>query len=299
MASVETFEDLFEKSLRDIYDAEKQHTKALPKMLKKVHHPELKEAFRKHLDETERQVERLEQMFEILEIKGKGERCEAAQGLVQEAQETMSEVEDPQIRDAGIIAAAQALEHYEIAHYGTLIAWAQKLGEREVVKLLQETLREEHAANQLLNQLAEQTINEEAMEAGDEDMDEEGEEHDDEMREDDGDEMHAGGMEAGGDDEEERGRKSGGQRGQQGGQRREPPSRRPKQAASRGQQGSGRQQGSNDNGGRHAGGNGNGGSKQAKGRQGGADDLKQREYKDAQGRTRYHTRAYMRSHAKG
>lgn len=296
MASVETFEDLFEKSLRDIYDAEKQHTKALPKMLKKVHHPELKEAFQKHLEETERQVERLEQMFEILEIKGKGERCEAAQGLVQEAQETMSEVDDPQIRDAGIIAAAQALKHYEIAHYGTLIAWAQKLNEREVVKLLQETLREEHAANQLLNQLAEQTINEEAMEAGDEDTGEEGEEHGEDMHEDDGEAMRAGGMEEDEDEvDEERGR----QRRGQGGERRQPPSpREPRQAASRGQQKGSRQQGRNGNGGRQQGGrNGNGGSKQAKG--GGADDLKQREYKDAQGRTRYHTRAYMRQHAKG
>lgn len=287
MASVETFEDLFEKSLRDIYDAEKQHTKALPKMVKMAHHPELKKAFEQHLEETQHQVERLEQCFEILEIKGKGERCEAAQGLVQEAQETMSEVEDPQVRDAGIIAAAQAMEHYEIAHYGTVIAWAQKLGEREVMKLLQETLREEHAANQLLNQLAEQTINEEAMEAGEEDMDEEYEGSDEERSE-DSEEMHAGEDE--GDEEEQ-------PRGRHGGQpRRQPPSGQPtKQAQGRGQQGRG-QQSRGGNGGRAQAsrdGHGNAGARKQSQARGGADELKQREYKDKDGNVRYHTRSFM------
>lgn len=161
--AVETFEDLFMHLARDAYQAEKQHTKALPKMARNAAHPDLVQAFEQHLEETEQQLERLERIFEIMGVKGKGTKCEAAEGLITEAQEIMGEIDDEQVRDAGIIAAAQALEHYEIARYGTLVAWAQKMGQREVVKLLQESLREEHSANQLLNQLAEQTINDEAM----------------------------------------------------------------------------------------------------------------------------------------
>lgn len=288
MASVETFEDLFEKSLKDIYDAEKQHSKALPKIVKMAHHPELKKAFQQHLEETQRQVERLEQCFEILEIKGKGERCEAAQGLVQEAQETMSEVDDPQVRDAGIIASAQAMEHYEIAHYGTVIAWAQKLGEREVVKLLQETLREEHAANQLLNQLAEQTINDEAMEAGEDETDEE------DANEESDEEMHAAGKDDGADDDEDdaderdepRSRRDSGQ------QRRQPARQPARPAQGRGQQS--RPAPRNGNSGRQPDRNGKQGSRQ----QAGGGDMKSREYRDRDGNVRHHTKAYMRQHAK-
>ena len=165
---IETFEDLFENMLRDVYDAEKQHSKVLTKMAKMAAHDGLRQAIDKHFEETQRQVERLEQIFEILEMKGKGQKCEATRGLIEEAQEIMSEVEEAPVRDAGLIAAAQALEHYEIARYGTLVAWAQKLGEREVVGLLHDSLREEHNTNQLLNQLAEQTINDQALHAEEE-----------------------------------------------------------------------------------------------------------------------------------
>ena len=307
--TIETFEDLFENMLRDVYDAEKQHTKALPKMAKMAVHDDLREAFEQHLEETHRQLERLEQIFEIMEIKGKGQKCEAAQGLIEEAQETMGEVEEEQVRDAGIIAAAQALEHYEIARYGTLVAWAQKLGEREAVKLLQESLREEHNANNLLNQLAEQTINEEAMQA-DEDEEEMGEEDE---------EMQAGEE----DDEEERGmgRRRGGMeegrgrqqqmRGREGGRGREQGGRQGQQ--SRGQQGGGRggqggqgrggQQSRNggrsgQSGGRQvmAAGNRSSSTRRSQAAGGRGDDLKAREYRDAQGRIRHHTRAYMEQH---
>jgi ferritin-like metal-binding protein YciE len=278
--TIETFEDLFENMLRDVYDAEKQHTKALPKMAKMAANDELREAFEQHLEETHRQLERLEQVFEIMEIKGKGQKCEAAQGLIEEAQETMGEVEEEQVRDAGIIAAAQALEHYEIARYGTLVAWAQKLGEREAVKLLQESLREEHNANNLLNQLAEQTINEEAMHADDE---EETGEEDEELQ-------------AGEEDEDEepdmRRRRGGMDEG------------RGRQQDMRGREGRGREQGgrqarnggrSGQSGGRQVMAAGNRGSSarrsQAAGGKG--DDLKAREYRDAQGQIRHHTRSYM------
>lgn len=170
---VETFDDLFLHMARDAYQAEKQHLKALPKLARNSAHPEIVQAFEQHLQETGQQVNRLERIFEIMGVKGKSVKCEAAEGLITEAQEIMSEIDDEQLRDAGIIAAAQALEHYEIARYGTLVAWAQKIGQREIVKLLQETLREEHYANQLLNQLAEQTINEEAAEHSGEDRSEE------------------------------------------------------------------------------------------------------------------------------
>ncbi len=172
--AIDTLEDLFEDMLRDVYDAEKQITKALPKLMKAAGHDELRMAFEQHLHETQQQVDRLEQIFDILDMPAKGQRCEATQGLIEESQELMEEVEDDQVRDAGMIAAAQAVEHYEISRYGTLVAWAQKLGEREVVRLLQETLREEHNANHLLNQLAEQTINEDASHADKHDDDDRG-----------------------------------------------------------------------------------------------------------------------------
>jgi ferritin-like metal-binding protein YciE len=288
--TIDTFEELFENMLRDVYDAEKQHTKAIPKMAKLAVHEDLKQAFEQHLEETHRQVDRLEQIFEIMEIKGKGQKCEAAKGLIEEAQETMGEVEEEQVRDAGIIAAAQALEHYEIARYGTLVAWAQKLGEREAVKLLQESLREEHNANHLLNQLAEQTINEEAMHADDEEMGEEdegeemraGEEEDDEepdMR------RRRGGMDEGRGRQQEmrardgRGREQGGQQagGGRGGQQ--------SRNGGRSAQSGGRQV--------MAAGNRGSSARRSKAAGGKGNDLKAREYRDAKGQIRHHTRAYM------
>lgn len=174
--SIENFDELFVHLARDVYNAEKQLTKALPKLARTAANDELREGFEQHLQETEQHVERLEQIFEMLGQNPKGMKCAAAEGLVEEAQEIMGEIEDEQVRDAGLIAAAQAFEHYEISRYGTLVAWAQKMGQREIVRLLQQTLREEHNANNLLNQLAEQTINDEAMEAGEEESEDDEEE---------------------------------------------------------------------------------------------------------------------------
>jgi len=162
--TISTFDELFMNMLRDVYQAEKQHVKALPKMARNTVHPELREAMEQHLEETEAQVERLEQIFDMLGSKPKGQKCEAVEGLLEEAQEIMDEVDEEVVRDAGVIAAAQALEHYEIARYGTLVAWARRMGERDIMRLLQQSLREEHNANHILNELAEEAINAEAQE---------------------------------------------------------------------------------------------------------------------------------------
>lgn len=138
--SIEKIDELFVHLARDVYNAEKQLTKALPKLARTAANDELREGFEQHLQETEQHVERLEQIFEMLGQNPKGMKCAAAEGLVEEAQEIMGEIEDEQDRDAGLIAAAQAFEHYEISRYGTLVAWAQKMGQREIVRLLQQTL---------------------------------------------------------------------------------------------------------------------------------------------------------------
>lgn len=180
--TIASFEELFMHLLRDVYQAEKQHVKALPKMARNAAHPELQQAMEQHLEETKGQIERLEEIFEMMDGRARGQQCEAVEGLLEEAQEIMGEIDDEMVRDAGVIAAAQALEHYEIARYGTLVAWARRMGERDVVRLLQQTLREEHNANHILNELAEETINAEAQEASAEE--EEGwEEEEDEGRE--------------------------------------------------------------------------------------------------------------------
>jgi ferritin-like metal-binding protein YciE len=147
--------ETFLSELSDIYDAEKQLTKALPKMAKAAEHEELKEAFEAHLEETQRHIERLEDVFEMFGQPAKGKKCKAMKGLVEEGQEIISEDEG----DAAIICAAQKVEHYEIATYGSLCAWAKLLGENEAADLLTETLDEEKAADEKLNTLAESTIN--------------------------------------------------------------------------------------------------------------------------------------------
>jgi ferritin-like metal-binding protein YciE len=155
---------LFEDSLKDIYWAEKALTKAIPKMAKKATSDELIEALENHLVETEGQVEKLEEVFDLIGKKAIGKKCEAMDGLIKEADEIMKETDDGAMRDAGIIAAAQKVEHYEIATYGTLKTFATALGLQEASGLLEEILNQEKNADETLTDIAESTINMQAME---------------------------------------------------------------------------------------------------------------------------------------
>ena len=159
---METLKELFEETLKDIYFAEKQIIKALPKMAKKTKLPELKAAFEEHAEQTKGQVERLDQVFKLLGKKASGKECPALLGLVAEAEEIMSEAKDPDVLHAGLIGCAQAVEHYEIARYGTLRAWAEQLDMPEAVKLLDATLQEEQLTDEKLTKLAMNGVNEEA-----------------------------------------------------------------------------------------------------------------------------------------
>jgi ferritin-like metal-binding protein YciE len=163
MGKMKSLQDLFVEQLRDLYYAEKQILKALPKMSKKASSSELKKAFENHLHETENQVERLERVFEKLEMTARGKTCPAMDGLIDEGKEMMSEDAEASVMDAGLIAAAQKVEHYEIASYGTLRTYAKMLGYNKIAELLQETLDEESKTDKKLTQLAEK-INEEALE---------------------------------------------------------------------------------------------------------------------------------------
>ena len=154
---IQNFEDLFHVMLQDIYYVEKKLVKTLPGMAKKATAPDLRTAIEDHLTETEGHVQRLEQVFELLGKTPKAKKCEALEGLIAEAEEVMSEITDKQTLDAAIIASAQAVEHYEIARYGTLIAWANELGLSKAVTLLEQTLEEEKAADEKLTGLAEDT----------------------------------------------------------------------------------------------------------------------------------------------
>ena len=160
--TVNTLEDLFVETLKDIYYAEKKLVKTLPKMAKKAVSPELKDAIESHLTETEGHVTRLEDVFETLGKKPVSKKCEAMEGLVKEADEVASEIDDKRALDAGIISSAQTVEHYEIARYGTLICWARELGMSEAESLLQATLDEEKAADMKLTQIAEGYANQRA-----------------------------------------------------------------------------------------------------------------------------------------
>ena len=155
--------DLFEDELKDIYWAEKALTKAIPKMVKNATSEELVSALNDHLEVTKGHVDRLEESFNILGKPARAKKCEAMAGLVKEAEEIMEDTEEGVVRDAGIISAAQKVEHYEIASYGTLCAFAKTLGEDEVFSLLQQTLEEEKEADQKLTQIAESSINAEAV----------------------------------------------------------------------------------------------------------------------------------------
>jgi ferritin-like metal-binding protein YciE len=159
---LESLRDLLVEQLQDLYDAEYRITKALPKMAKAATSPELKAAFEKHLKETEGQIERLDQVFEQLGEKAKKKACKAMQGLLEEGEETIREDAEPEVKDAALIAAAQRVEHYEMAGYGTVLAYAKLLKEPKVVKLLKATFAEEEATDEALSELAESTINIEA-----------------------------------------------------------------------------------------------------------------------------------------
>jgi ferritin-like metal-binding protein YciE len=155
--------DLFEDELKDIYWAEKALTKAIPKMIKNATAQELIDALEEHLEVTEGHVERCEQAFEKLGKAARAKKCEAMEGLIKEAEEIMESTAEGTVRDAGIISAGQKVEHYEIASYGTLCAFAKTLGENEVADLLEQTLNEEKEADEKLTEIAESSINMEAV----------------------------------------------------------------------------------------------------------------------------------------
>jgi ferritin-like metal-binding protein YciE len=159
---IKTLDDLFVHTLQDIYYAEQQITKALPMMIEKTHNSALKQGFTAHLHETERHVARLEQVFAALKQEPKGVTCEAIDGIIKEAKQVVSDVEDPAVRDVALATSAQAVEHYEIARYGSLIALANQLGHHQVVKHLRATLDEEKAADHKLTQISESHVNKKA-----------------------------------------------------------------------------------------------------------------------------------------
>jgi len=159
---LKTLDDLFVHTLRDIYYAEKQIEKALPEMIEKAKEPSLKQAFQSHLGETKNHVKRVEQVFKMHGVEVKGVDCPAIDGIIEEADDVASEVEDKKVLDAALIAAAQAVEHYEMTRYGTLVAWAKQLGRSDCASVLQQNLDEEKAADKKLTALAESNVNRKA-----------------------------------------------------------------------------------------------------------------------------------------
>ncbi|MGE3178461.1 MAG: ferritin-like domain-containing protein [Vicinamibacterales bacterium] len=162
MAEDKSLHDAFIDELRDLYDAEKQIAKSLPKMAKAASSPELKQAFKRHLEETQEQIGRLEQVFESLDERARGKHCAGMAGILEEGKDIMKEDFEERTMDAALIAAAQRVEHYEMAAYGTLVAWGNAIGQEDIVELLQTTLDEEKATDDALTQLAEAGINEAA-----------------------------------------------------------------------------------------------------------------------------------------
>ena len=160
-----TLDDLFHDTLKDIYYAERKIVRALPKMARAAQSPELRAAFEKHEEETQTHVERLQQVFEILGKAARGKTCPAIDGIIEEGEETMQALADSPALDAGLISAAQAVEHYEMARYGTLHRWAQVMGRADVAKLLDQTLQEEGATDQTLTGIADGSVNQAALEA--------------------------------------------------------------------------------------------------------------------------------------
>jgi ferritin-like metal-binding protein YciE len=165
MMAAKNMQDLLIEELRDIYHAEKQLTRALPKMARAASNEQLKQAFTQHLEETQGQIERLEQVFEKLDTRTRGKHCHAMEGLIEEAKEIMEMGLAPELQDVALIAAAQKVEHYEIAGYGTLHALAQSAGLDEVAQLLEQTLNEEKKTDELLNKIAISDVNKKAIQA--------------------------------------------------------------------------------------------------------------------------------------
>ncbi len=164
MASkMSTLEDLYTDLLKDLYSAEKQIVKALPKLAKNAQSPGLQKAFQEHLKQTEGHVERIERIFSDLDGSPRGKKCVGMEGLIEEGNELLQEDVEPDVLDAGLIAAAQKVEHYEIASYGTARAWAERLGYDQAARLLQQTLEEESMANEKLTRIAESHVNMEAQ----------------------------------------------------------------------------------------------------------------------------------------
>ena len=159
---IKTLNDLFMHGLQDLYYAENQITQALPDMIEKASDPQLRAGFEKHLSETEGQLHRLRQVFELLEAEPKGAKCPAIDGLIKEGSDTFGEIEDEDVLNVALIAAAQAVEHYEITRYGALMAWAAELGRNDCIPLLKSNLAEEKAADQKLTLMAEQRVNPQA-----------------------------------------------------------------------------------------------------------------------------------------
>ena len=162
MPQDKSLQDLFIETLKDIYFVEKQIYRSLPKMAKAAQAQDLREAFRHHQEQTEGQIERLELVFEMIGKPARGKQCLAILGIIEEAKEIMEEFGDSQALDAGLLATAQAVEHYEISRYGTLKTWAKRMGLKDVVPLLEENLKEEKETDVLLTELAETNVNAEA-----------------------------------------------------------------------------------------------------------------------------------------
>jgi ferritin-like metal-binding protein YciE len=159
---IKTMDDLFVHTLQDVYYAENRILTSLPDMIKKASDAQLKEAFKSHFEETKKQVERLKQVFRMHGVEAKGVECPAIDGIIEEAEDVAGEVADKAVLDAALIAAAQAVEHYEITRYGTLIAWAKQLGRNDCASVLQQSIDEEKAADRKLTGLAEKAINRKA-----------------------------------------------------------------------------------------------------------------------------------------
>jgi ferritin-like metal-binding protein YciE len=156
---IKTLDDLFVHTLQDIYYAEQKIAKSLPRMIEKVTDPQLKQGFQAHLGETKNQLKRLEQVFQMHGESPKAVTCPAIDGILEEADEIMGDAKDPEVLDAAALASAQAVEHYEITRYGTLIAWARQLGRDDCASVLQQTLEQEKATDRKLTQIAESRVN--------------------------------------------------------------------------------------------------------------------------------------------
>lgn len=159
---IKTMDELFVETLKDIYYAEKHIAKALPDMVKKAHGGELKKALESLRRETKEQIERLDKAFEMLDVSPRARKCEAIEGILRESEEDMAAIDDGDVRDAGMIGSAQAIEHYEICRYGTLLEWAKDLGRNDVATLLGQSLEQEKNADKLLTKIARSTTNRQA-----------------------------------------------------------------------------------------------------------------------------------------